>query len=51
MPYLRLRFGIRGPIVGYMFILTGDLAVIAAVANRYVVHKNLLLYLFLRHET
>jgi hypothetical protein len=33
MPDLRLRFGIRGPIIGYMFVLTGDLTVIAAVAN------------------
>jgi hypothetical protein len=30
---LGLRFGIRGPIIGTMLIFTGNLAVIAAVAN------------------
>jgi hypothetical protein len=33
LPGIRLWFGDRRPVIGYMLILTSDLAIIAAVAN------------------
>ena len=37
---LRLRLGIRAPVVAHMLVLAGDLAVVAAVAFGRVDHKS-----------
>jgi hypothetical protein len=36
---IRLRFSIRGPVIGDMLILAGDLAVVAAIADRTIMNK------------
>jgi hypothetical protein len=38
---LWFRFGIRGPVIGYVLILTGNLAVITTVASRDIKGKDL----------
>jgi hypothetical protein len=46
---IRLRPGIRRPIIGYMFILAGYLTAIAAVADRDIYHKNFLFVILFSH--
>ena len=39
LPGVRLRFGVRAPIVGHVLILTGDLTAVAAITNREIYSK------------